>query len=85
MFTVKVPKPPVLAWAWLLLTVGLWLVLQQTPRAVTVPPPALVTLPLAVALVRVMFVTCNVVTVGNATNVVKLTTLLYAVPALFVA
>ena len=76
MFTVKVPVPPVLAWAWLPLMVGLWLVLQQTPLAVTVPPPSEVTLPPPVAVVCVMFVTCDVVTVGNTTgDVAKLTSL----------
>ena len=44
--------------------VGLWLVLQQMPRSVTVAPPSLVTLPLPVAVVWVMFVTWEVVTVG---------------------
>lgn len=66
-----VPLPFVV---WLLLTVGFWDVLQQTPLAVMVPPPLEVTLPPPVAVVEVMFVTLSVVTIGkDALVVVKLT------------
>ena len=51
--------------AWLPLVVGLWLVPQQMPRSVTVPLPALVTLPPPVAVVCVTLVTCEVITVGR--------------------
>ena len=59
-----VPLPSVV---WLLLTVGLWLVLQQTPLAVTVAFPSLVTLPPHVAVLDVVLLTVDVVTVGNDT------------------
>ena len=62
---VKLPMPlPSLVW--LPLTVGLWLVLQQTPRAVTVVLPSLVTLPPHIADVVVILLTTAVVTVGNS-------------------
>ena len=74
MFTVKFPVPVPFV-AWLPLVVGLWLVLQQRPRSVTVAPPEAVTLPPPVAVVCVMFDTWLVVTVGKVTVcwVVKLT------------
>lgn len=50
--------------------VGLALVDQQTPLAVTVPPPSSVTLPPDDAVVDVIEVTALVVTVGNSTDVV---------------
>ena len=49
--------------------VGFAVVLQQTPRAVTVAPPLLVTLPPLVAVVMVMAVVVAVVIVGNAVDV----------------
>ena len=49
--------------------VGLAVVAQQTPRAVTVAPPSLVTLPPLVAVVMVMAVVVAVVIVGNAVEV----------------
>ena len=62
-FKVNVPVPvPLLAW--LPLIVGLWLVLQQIPRSVTVAPPSLMTLPPPVAEVLPMLVTLAVVTPG---------------------
>ena len=81
---VPAPAPPL---AWFPLIVGLWLVLQQIPLSVTVPPPVAVTLPPPVAVVCVILVTWEVVTVGGFTlcKVVKLTSAPYAVPALFMA
>ena len=49
--------------------VGFAAVLQQTPRAVTVAPPLLVTLPPLVAVVIAIAVAAVVVTVGNAVDV----------------
>ena len=49
--------------------VGFAVVAQQTPRAVTVAPPLLVTLPPLVAVVMVMAVVVAVVIVGNAVDV----------------
>ena len=60
---VKVPVPEPLV-VWLPLTGGFWLVLQQTPRAVTDELPALVTLPPQEAVVVVILLTAEVVTVG---------------------
>ena len=65
--------PPVPLVVWLLFIVGLVLVLQQTPRAVTEAPPVAVTLPPLVADVVVMFETAVVVTVGFDALVVKVT------------
>ena len=62
--TVNVPVPPEEAARWLPLVVGLLLVLQHTPRSVTVAPPLLVTLPPQVAEFVVTFVGVVVVTVG---------------------
>ena len=86
MLPVKLPVPVPLV-VWLLLTVGLWLVLQQMPLAVTVALPLLVTLPPPVAVVWVMSVTSVVVTVGAVTvfNVVNDTSEPYEVPALLMA
>jgi hypothetical protein len=47
------------------LTVGLWLVLQHTPRAVTVAPPSEVTSPPQVAVEEALLVATAVVTVGK--------------------
>ena len=49
--------------------VGFAVVLQHTPRAVTVVPPSLVTLPPLSAVVMVIAVAAVVVTVGNAVDV----------------
>ena len=49
--------------------VGFAPVPQQTPRAVTVAPPSLVTLPPLAAVVMVMAVVVAVVTVGKAVDV----------------
>ena len=48
--------------------VGLAVVAQQTPRAVTVEPPSLVTLPPLAAVVIVIAVAAVVITVGNAVD-----------------
>ena len=82
MLQVKLPVPLPLV-VWLLLVVGLWFVLQQTPRAVTVAPPSWVTLPPQLAEVELIEETEDVVTVGIDALVVKLTSLPYAVPTLF--
>ena len=50
--------------------VGLGVVLQHTPRAVTVAPPSAVTLPPPAAVAVVTAVIAVVVTVGNAVVVV---------------
>ena len=65
--------------------VGLDDVLQHTPLAVTVAPPSEVTVPPLVAVVWVIEEMAVVVTVGTAGEVVKLSWLPYAVPALLVA
>ena len=84
MALVKTPVPvPSAVFASLI--VGFELVLQHTPRAVTVPPPAEVTLPPLDALFDVIAVTVVVVTVGATARVVKLTSAPYDVPAPFVA
>ena len=49
--------------------VGFAVIAQQTPRAVTVAPPSLVTLPPLVMVVMVIAVAAVVVTVGNAVDV----------------
>ena len=74
MLLVKLPEPVPFV-VWLLLVVGLWLVLQHMPRAVTVAEPRFVTLPPPVAVVCGMLVTWLVVTVGLVTfwEVVNLT------------
>jgi len=67
---------------------GLAVILQHTPRAVTVAPPSAVTLPPPAADVVVIDEITVVVTVGNATAdvvEVKDSSLPYAVPTLFVA
>jgi hypothetical protein len=63
MLLVKVPVPVPLV-VWLSETVGLWLVLQHTPRAVTLAPPSAVTSPPDEAVVGVMLEAAVVVTVG---------------------
>ena len=59
--------------------------LQHTPLAVTEPPPSEVTLPPLDALVDVTEDTAVVLTVGAVTEVVKVRSLPYPVPSLFVA
>ena len=49
--------------------VGFAVVLQHIPRAVTVAPPSLVTLPPLAAVIIVMAVVVAVVTVGKAVDV----------------
>jgi hypothetical protein len=71
-----------------LLVVGFAVVLQHTPRAVTVELPALVTLPPLVAPLAVIDVAEVLVTVGAVPPpplVVNVICVPYAVPALFVA
>ena len=65
-----VPLPSVV---WLSAIVGLELILQHTPLAVTVAPPSDVTFPPLVAVVVVMFVTVVVVKVGKVANVENVT------------
>ena len=61
-------------------------ILQQTPLAVTAPPPEEVTLPPETAVVRETDVTAAVVTTGKLTvEDVNVNWLPYAVPILFVA
>jgi hypothetical protein len=66
----KLPVP-VPETACVLLIVGFSLVLQQTPRVVTVASPSAVTLPPAVAVVAAMLLTVVVVTVGRVATVVS--------------
>ena len=54
----------------LFVMVGFWLMLQQTPRAVTDAPPSLVTLPPLLAEVEVTAVNAVVVNIGNEAVVV---------------
>ena len=80
---VPVPLPFVV---WLSDMVGFCDVLQQIPLAVIVALPLLVTFPPHVAVLVVMLLTVDVVTVGNDnSNVVNVRSSPYAVPALFVA
>ena len=65
--------------------VGLAEVLQQTPLAVTDAPPSEVTLPPLDAPVEVIEDIAVVVTVGAVVEVVKVISLPYLVPTLFVA
>ena len=79
-----VPLPLVVC---VLAVVGLPVVFQHTPLAVTVAPPSDVTLPPLAALVEVIDVTDAVVNVGRVTaaKVVNDTWFPYPVPAEFVA
>lgn len=70
MLLVKLPVP-LPSVVWLLLTVGLWLVLQQTPLAVTVAFPSLVTLPPHMAVLDVVLLTVDVVTVGKVVELLS--------------
>ena len=83
MVLVKLPVP-VPSVVWLSLMVGLELVLQQTPLAVTGALPSSVTLPPDVAVVIVTLLMKLVVTVGND-RVMNVLVSPYDVPALFVA
>ena len=65
--------------------VGFGDMLQQTPLAVTSAPPSKVTFPPLDAVFDVIAETAVVLTVGVVVEVVKLTSLPYPVPALFVA
>jgi len=72
---IPVPVPSVV---WLAVISGFAVMLQQTPRAVTVAPPSVTTLPPPVAVVMVIADKDVVVTVGNAVDVlvvVKLSSL----------
>ena len=62
---VPVPEPSVV---WLHVITGFCVVLQQIPRAVTMAPPSLVTLPPHVAVVCVMALTPFVVSEGIKTT-----------------
>ena len=84
MLLVKIPVPVPLLVV-LSDVVGLVVVDQQTPLAVTVAPPSFVTLPPDTADVDVIELTGVVVTVGRIAPVVKVTWLPYAVPALLAA
>ena len=64
----KVPVPVPLV-VWLLVMVGLWDVLQQTPLAVTGEQASDVTVPPQVAVEVVTFVTLAVVTVAREAGV----------------
>ena len=70
---------------WESVSEGLCEVLQQIPLLVTADPPSEVIFPPDVAEVRVMMEAGVVVTVGTVASVVKVKSLPYAVPALFVA
>ncbi len=65
--------------------VGVGDVLQQTPLAVISAPPSKMTFPPLDAVFDVIAVTAVVLTVGVVVEVVKLRSLPYPVPALFVA
>jgi hypothetical protein len=80
---VKLPVP-VPSLVLLSAVVGLGLVLQQTPRAVTVAPPSSVTFPPESAVVEVMLEIAVVVMVGTV-SVVNSCWSPYAVPTEFVA
>ncbi len=66
--------------------VGFAVVLQQTPLAIMVLPPSLLTVPPLVAVVAVMLVAAVVaLRVGSTALVVKLIAVPYPVPILLVA
>ena len=69
MALVNMPRP-VPSVVWLPVVIGPGVVLQQTPRAVTVAPPSALTLPPLAEVVVVIAVTAVVVTVGKAVVVV---------------
>jgi len=66
---VKEPVPEPFS-SFVLATVGLGEVLQQTPLAVTAEPPSELTAPPLVAAVWVMFVTAAVATVAGIATVI---------------
>ena len=70
---------------WLSLVLGFSDVLQQTPLAVIEAPPSDATFPPVDAVFDVIAETAVVLTAGVVMEVVKLTSLPYPVPALFVA
>ena len=78
----KVPKPDPSV-VWLPVMIGLAVVPQQVPFAVTVAPPSVVTLPPAVAVFMVMAVAAAVVTM--AWPGVKVKSAPLVVPSLFTA
>ena len=81
---IPVPVPSVV---WESAVVGVWLVLQQTPRAVTVAPPSEVIFPPLVAVVAAILVAAVVVRIGGvvAERVTKVSSVPYDVPTLLVA
>jgi hypothetical protein len=81
---VKLPVPePSVVWEPEMVRLGE--VPQQTPLAVTVAPPSLVTFPPLVAAVCVMPDVAVVVTDGKAAEVVNVCSFPYAVPTLLMA
>ena len=76
-----VPEPSVV-----LLSVieGFWLILQQTPRAVTAEPPSFVTLPPPADVVAVIADKLVVVRTGARAKVAKVVCSLYPVPMEFI-
>jgi hypothetical protein len=86
MALVKTPVPVPSVVVFVAPITGFAVVAQQTPLAVTVPPPSAVIFPPEAAAVNVIPVTSVVVRVGTTIAVVvKVTSAPYAVPALFVA
>jgi hypothetical protein len=65
--------------------VGFAVVAQQTPRAVTAPPPLAVIFPPETAVVKVIEVTAVVVRVAVVTAVANVSSFPYAVPPLLIA
>ena len=61
---------PVPSVVWFPVATGFVVVLQQTPRAVTVAPPSLVTLPPELAVVDVIDEIAVVVTTGTVAGVI---------------
>ena len=74
MLLVNVPVPVPFV-VWLPVAIGFVVVLQQTPRAVTVTPPSNVTLPPEFAAVDVIDETAVVVTTGTVAGVVQVSSL----------
>jgi hypothetical protein len=86
MLLVKAPIPVPLDVVLVAPTTGFAVVPQQTPLAVTAPPPSAVIFPPEMAVVKVSPVIASVVRVGTTIGlVVNGTSAPYAVPALFVA
>jgi hypothetical protein len=71
MLLTKTPVPVPLVVVFVAPMTGFTVVAQQTPLAVTAPPPSAVIFPPEIAVVKVSPVTASVVRVGSPTAVVE--------------